>query len=200
MADVSRTRTLLPESAVHVETGYKPFPNLGWRNGLHASLEVPAMVRALRLPVGARILEVGCGRGMALAAIARLCQPRLHAAIDLEPDVIAEARTHAAEARLDVYLDVADIRDLPFENGSFDVVIDFGTCYHIDRPETALREIARVLDYGGLFVHETPFSQLIAHPIRTRGRALPFAAARSLQPLRWAGLWAAREKRRMGRP
>jgi ubiquinone/menaquinone biosynthesis C-methylase UbiE len=176
-------------------TGYRPFPNLGWRNGLHASVEVPAMVRALRLPSGSRVLEVGCGRGMALAPVSRLCRPRMHAAIDIEPGFIAEARAHAGAAGIDVHLEVADIRGLPFDEASFDVVIDFGTCYHIDRAEAALREIARVLEVGGLLVHETPLSQLLAHPIRTRGRALPFAVVPSLRPKRWAGLWASRQKR-----
>jgi SAM-dependent methyltransferase len=131
---------------------------------------------------------------MALAPIARLCQPRVHAAIDIDPKFVAEARAGATKARIDVRIQVADIRELPFNDGSFDVVIDFGTCYHIDRQECALVEIARILASGGLFVHETPLSQLLAHPIRTRGRALPFAAAPSLRPDRWAGLWATRRK------
>jgi hypothetical protein len=57
-----------------------------------------------------------------------------------------------------------------------------------------LREIERVLAVDGLFVHETPLSQLLAHPIRTRGRSLPFGPASALRPDRWAGLWAARRK------
>jgi ubiquinone/menaquinone biosynthesis C-methylase UbiE len=152
------------------------------------------MVRALRLPTGVRVLEVGCGRGVALAPIARLCRPRLHAAIDLEPALIDAARMNASHAGVEVRVDVADIRRLPFGDGSFDVIIDFGTCYHVDRQESALKEIERVLAVGGLFVHETPLSQLLAHPIRTRGRALPFTAAPSLRPEKWAGLWATRQK------
>ena len=194
MADPARPLALSPKVHPPAPTGYRPFPNLSWRNGLHASVEVPAMVRILRLPSDSRVLEVGCGRGMALAPVARLCRPRVHAAIDIEPEFVAEARAGASDNGIDVRLEVADIRRLPFDDGSFDVVIDFGTCYHIDRPESALSEIARVLAVGGLFVHETPLSQLLAHPIRTRGRALPFTAAPSLRPARWAGLWAARQK------
>jgi ubiquinone/menaquinone biosynthesis C-methylase UbiE len=194
MTDPARSFVPPPEHDAPATEGYQPFPNLSWRNGLHASLEVPVMVRALRLPRDARLLEVGCGRGMALAPVARLCRPRAHAAIDIEPEFVAEARANARAARIDVQIEVADVRHLPFDHASFDVVIDFGTCYHIDRPDAALSEITRVLAAGGLFVHETPLSQLLAHPIRTRGRALPFAVVPSLRPARWCGLWAARRK------
>ena len=95
---------------------------------------------------------------------------------------------------VDAELYVYDVRDMPFERGEFDVVIDFGTCYHIDEPEFALREINRVLDAGGIFIHETLFAQLLAHPIRTRGRELPWRASLALKPQRNAFLWAARKK------
>ena len=173
---------------------YRPFPNQEWRNRLQAGLEVPAMARALALPVGGRLLEVGCGRGVALAPLARACSPRSFAAIDLEPDLIDEAQRAAALAGLGVDLRVADLRDLPFADGSFDLVVDFGTSYHIARREDGLREAARVLAPGGLFVHESPLSQAFAHPTRWTWRRLPWGSAPELLPCRQAGLWAARMK------
>lgn len=79
---------------------------------------------------------------------------------------------------------------MPFPDGSFDVVIDFGTCFHVSRPEAALCEIARVLDARGRFVHETRLSQLLAHPCRSTGRKLPWTAAPQLVRSRTALLWA----------
>jgi ubiquinone/menaquinone biosynthesis C-methylase UbiE len=87
------------------------------------------------------------------------------------------------------------VRAMPFPDHSFDVVIDFGTCYHVDRPSEALEEISRVLRPGGTFAYETPLNQLISHPIRSAGRRLPWAAAADLIPERHALLWAARSKR-----
>ena len=75
---------------------------------------------------------------------------------------------------------------------TFDVVIDFGTCYHISRQADALSEISRVLRPSGVFVSETKFSQLLSHPVRSRGRAVPWHLAPELRLQRHAGLWASR--------
>lgn len=173
---------------------YVKFANQEHRNFFQSRLEIPALLRAIPIPPGQRILEIGCGRGVALRRFAELCRPARLVGIDVDPDVIAIARRRARECGVDTELYACDVRDLPFERGEFDVVIDFGTCYHIDEPEFAIREINRVLDAGGIFVHETLFAQLLAHPIRTSGRELPWRASLALKPDRSAFLWAARKK------
>ncbi len=124
---------------------YRPFPNDEGKNSRQAQLEIPAVVRAMKLPAGARILEVGCGRGVALPVLDRLCDPRRL----VGPDV---------------------------------------------RSPAALDEIARVLAPGGAFVYETKASQLLSHPVRSRGRRLPAPTAHGLRRRRWAMLWASRTK------
>jgi SAM-dependent methyltransferase len=70
-----------------------------------------------------------------------------------------------------------DVRRMSFEDESFDLVVDFGTCYHVSGGVTgsraALREVCRVLRPGGWFVDETRIAQLLAHPIRSSRRAVP---------------------------
>lgn len=88
----------------------------------------------------------------------------------------------------------ADARALPFPDDCFDVVIDFGTCYHVSRAGRAVSEIARVLRPGGRFLTETRMSQALAHPIRTSGRGLPWSAAPELVRTRTAVLWSSQRK------
>ena len=170
---------------------YEPFPNVERRNVLQECLEVPALVRSLRLPTGARILEIGCGRGVALAPLAELCRPRQLTGLDVDAPLLAAARRRLDERGIAADLVHGDVRTLPFADCSFDVVVDFGTCYHVADPGRALNEIARVLDHGGRFVHETPLSQKLAHPVRSRGR-LPWRSAPRLTRDRSALLWAAK--------
>jgi ubiquinone/menaquinone biosynthesis C-methylase UbiE len=140
------------------------------------------------------MLEVGCGRGVALPALARLCAPARLAGIDIDGSTLVEAASRLGARSVEADLIVGDVRDLPFANESFDVVIDFGTCYHISNAEAALREIVRVLDERGLFVYETPANQLISHPIRSFGRTLPWQAAQGLRPHKARILWSSRMK------
>jgi ubiquinone/menaquinone biosynthesis C-methylase UbiE len=116
---------------------YRPFPDHDTRNARQQRLEVPVMLRALGVPHDARILEVGCGRGVALPAIQEHRTPARLVGLDIDPWLLSQAGDTHAE------LVCGDVRAMPFPDASFDVCVDFGTCYHIARPLDALREIAR---------------------------------------------------------
>ena len=176
------------------QSEYRPFPNDEGKNSRQAQLEIPVVVRTMQLPTGARILEVGCGRGIALPVLDRLCGPRRLVGLDIDGELLMEAADNLREQGTVAELCCGDVRRMPFDDESFDVVIDFGTLYHIARSPAALDEIARVLAPGGAFVYETKASQLLSHPVRSRGRRLPAPAAHGLQRRRWAMLWASRTK------
>jgi len=177
------------------ESEYQAFPNESGRNWRQEWLEVPMMVAVLHLPRGARVLEVGCGRGIALPVFARLLAPARLVGLDIDPMLLTEAGQRLKETATRAELIPGDVRDLPFPDESFDVVIDFGTCFHVGRPGDALREITRVLAPGGIFATETKLSQLLAHPVRSKRRRLPWAATAELAPLRRALLWQSRRRR-----
>jgi ubiquinone/menaquinone biosynthesis C-methylase UbiE len=173
---------------------YRPFPNEEGRNSRQAQLEIPALVRALKLPKGARMLEIGCGRGVALPVLDRLCGPRRLVGLDIEEALLVEAGENLREQGTEAELICGDVREMPFADEAFDVIVDFGTLYHIARSQSALAEITRVLAPGGTFVYETKASQLLSHPVRSRGRQLPPVGRFGLRPRRWAMLWASHGK------
>jgi len=171
---------------------YRSFPNQERRNFLQTHFEIPLLLKALPIPPACRLLEIGCGRGIGLARLGQLCAPARLAGIDIDPVLIEHARERLARLSCAAELGVADARAIPYDEGEFDVVVDFGTCYHIDHPEQALREVERVLRPGGLFIHETRIAQLLAHPVRATRHRLPWASVPALMPERHALLWGAR--------
>jgi ubiquinone/menaquinone biosynthesis C-methylase UbiE len=140
------------------------------------------------------MLELGCGRGIGLVPLARIARPASLIGVDRDRDLLRHAERRLDEQGVAARLVWSDVRALTLPDESVDVVVDFGTCYHVARPDAALSEIERVLAPGGLFVTESPLAQLLAHPSRSTRRRLPWHAAPLLVPHRCAGLWSSRVK------
>jgi len=156
------------------------------------------MVALLRLPKGKRMLEVGCGGAVALAPLNKRCSPSHLTGIDIDARALADGSERLARRGVECSLLLADVRKMPFRDGSFDIIVDFGTCYHIADAERALSEITRVLTEGGNFAYETRLSQLMSHPLRSLGRFIPWEAAPELRMSWVMPLWAVRTKRVRG--
>jgi len=93
-----------------------------------------------------RVLEVAAGTGLTFPFYTRAQEV---IAIDPDPAMLKRARGRAVNASCPVRLQQVDAESLPFADGEFDtIVIAFGLCT-IPHPETALREVRRVLKPDG---------------------------------------------------
>ncbi len=110
------------------------------------------LLRPARLREGEHVLDVGCGTGsLALLARQQVGPNGRVAGIDGSPEMIARARRKAAKVKAEVSFEVAPAQALPFDDGSFDVVLSTLMLHHLPRPsrEQLGREIRRVLKPGG---------------------------------------------------
>jgi SAM-dependent methyltransferase len=75
--------------------------------------------------------------------------------IDISAPIVTQARD-AFDAGHSLHGSIADVRDLPFLDASFDAVYSMGTIEHFDETEHAIEEMARVLKPGGLAIVGVP--------------------------------------------
>lgn len=100
-----------------------------------------------RLGPDAAVLDIGCGR----------TAPNLSGLIGKAGKLygIDVVDFTVNDARLQLFNnDVRDMKDIP--SGSIDLAYSRAVMEHLERPEDAFREIARVLKPGGLYVFTTP--------------------------------------------
>lgn len=109
---------------------------------------------AYLLPVlapGLDLLDVGCGPGNITIDLASRVSPGRTVGIDAAATVIDAARASAAEQGVTaVEFRVANVYDLPFDDGSFDVVHAHQVLQHLADPVAALRQMRGVCRPGGV--------------------------------------------------
>jgi SAM-dependent methyltransferase len=102
-----------------------------------------AALAALGVGAGTRLLDVGCGAGLALRMAAD--RGAEVAGLDASEALLAHARRRVPGAPL-VH---GELEELPFDAAGFDVVTGFNSFQYAAQPVNALREARRVLAPGG---------------------------------------------------
>ena len=122
------------------------------------------------LDPGMTVLEVGPGNGTyTMAAARRVGDKGRVFAIDIEPKMIDRVNCKAeAEGVTNVETSVADVCDLPFDNGSFDAIYTTAVIGEIPDPGRAMQEFHRVLAPRGTLA----FSELLLDPDYPRASTL----------------------------
>src|SRR5688572_7205064 len=115
------------------------------------------LAETLRPRAGNRILDVGCGEGLAEVSIGRLhiSQVRL-IGIDLVLSKVVAARQATASHNQRASYAAADACRLPFLNASFDSIYTVAVLQHVGDVDTAVAEFARVTRMNGRVVAVEP--------------------------------------------
>ena len=133
-----------------------------------------ATFAAITLPENAGVLDLACGTGIVTKIVAeRLPGIGRIVGTDLNPAMIEVARQTMHDTRHAVEWAVADVSNLPFGDGEFDVAFcQQGLQFFPDKP-AALREIRRVLAPNGRLVLTvwsaiSPLFQAVSDSLRIR--------------------------------
>jgi SAM-dependent methyltransferase len=123
-----------------------------------------------------RILELGCGEGTLLAALAAAhkygIDPSIHALVRARKKSAAECAVARAE-------------ELPFPSGSFDLVIAVGVMEHFERPDEATAEIRRVLAPSGHYVALIHTDMTASDRLALKAREFLYPRPRPVALIKW---------------
>ncbi len=124
-------------------------------------------------PAGSRILDVPCGGGVALRGL-RPGQGVEYDAADIAQTMLDRTMDAARERGVadQVRPLLADVGDLPFDDGDLDLVVSFTGLHCFPDPAGAVAEMVRVLRPGGAITGSTVLNDtgLRHEPIRMAGR------------------------------
>ena len=99
-----------------------------------------------------KLLEVPVGTGVLTMPVYRTLPEADITCLDYSPDMMGQAREKAERLNLqNVTFRQGDVGVLPYENGSFDIVLSLNGFHAFPDKEAAFREVFRVLKPGGTF-------------------------------------------------
>jgi ubiquinone/menaquinone biosynthesis C-methylase UbiE len=150
--------SLVPELTDEQLRQQQSFYDAGWRGELDRGKEqrgnlqanLDFLARTNLLKPGDRILEIGCGIGTVVAELAGQGYDAM--GTDISQVAIEYGRAKYGNIRLEVQ----PAEELPYADGTFDVVLSFDLFEHIARIDRHVGEVHRVLKPGGHYLFETP--------------------------------------------
>jgi ubiquinone/menaquinone biosynthesis C-methylase UbiE len=98
------------------------------------------------------VLDAACGTGIMIPDYEKQLSSVKVIAVDASPKMAERARQRAKQSELDVCVLLADVRRLPFKEGSLDAVVCTYSITTVGGPGRAVSEFERVLSDGSRLV------------------------------------------------
>jgi ubiquinone/menaquinone biosynthesis C-methylase UbiE len=140
---------------------------------------------AMLIDADARVLDLGCGTGLAARALAR--RPGFAGrvdGIDLSPHLVAAAERLAREDGVEdrTHFATGDARGVPFADATFDAAVAHTLLSHVDDPPAVLKEIARAVKPGApVGIFDGDYASLtFSHPDLQQAKAYDEAIASAI--------------------
>ena len=143
------------------------------RAAMQRHIEAPIFLRMGGPLRDARVLEIGCGRGVGAEVIFDVFGAAAVDAFDLDPRMVERAQRRLSSRGPRVRLWVGDAAAIAAPEAVYDAVFDFGIIHHVPDWRAVLAEVHRVLRPGGLFYAEEPLAGVLNHPLLHRLFAHP---------------------------
>lgn len=117
-----------------------------WFAGRRAVIR--ALLTATATPTGVRLLDAGCGTGHNLREFGAAATAR---GVDVSPQAIEFCRRRGVEGVIE-----GRIERLPFDDGSFDLILATDVLEHVEDDRAAMRELRRVAGPGARLLATVP--------------------------------------------
>jgi len=156
MATIQEPVQTTPQTPTGAPVDYaalKERQRLAWQTGDYPRVGVMLQLVAERLVetadvhAGEKVLDVACGQGNAAMAAAR--RHAQATGIDFAANLLEQGRERARAERLQIDFKEADAENLPFPDGSFDLVVSTVGVMFAPNQRRAADEVARVTRAGG---------------------------------------------------
>ena len=109
--------------------------------------------RLINLPNESKILDGGIGAGLFSEALIRATGNRFKIyGVDISKCLLKRARRNLSRYGSEIILECGDLQNLPLSEGEMDLVISALALEHAQKPEAAIREMARVLRRDSMMI------------------------------------------------
>jgi ubiquinone/menaquinone biosynthesis C-methylase UbiE len=133
---------------------------------------VEHVARLLRGRERGRALDIGTGPGQIVLKLARRLTRWKFVGVDRSPNMIAQGvvtLAPAADLTGRVHFYVADGNQIPFRDGSFDLVVCNSVLHHLAEPQKLLAEITRLAKpEGAILLRDLRRPSRLAYPFHVR--------------------------------